>query len=390
MAGYVSSNSERLYVVKEAAYGQVRAGVSRDRIPVVRFTARQQFERGVRRDKTGTRTYVGHPANGRRTTEFSINTYLTSWSDQNMGPSYGPLFEASLGGSVRLSSGLVTAPGTTASVLSFEDPHGLVVGQGVSFGGELRFVAALPDLRTVVLNQAFSSLPFAGSSLANTASYSLATDLPSVSVFDYWTPATALQRVVVGGGVDQMRIQVNGDFHEFAFRGIAADLMDSSSFQAGSAGLTEFPAEPPLADFNYSVVPGHLGQAWIGAIPNQMYTLTEAQVTLENSLSARDREFGIAAKSCLVPGERRIQVSMALYEKDDAATMALYQAARQRSPISVMFQLGQQQGQLFALWIGNLIPEVPEFDDRETRLVWRFGEAQASGGADDELFVAFA
>jgi hypothetical protein len=37
----------------------------------------------------------------------------------------------------------------------------------------------------------------------------------------------------------------------------------------------------------------------------------------------------------------------------------------------------------------SVVPEVPEFDDAETRLQWKFTENRAQGTADDELVVAF-
>jgi hypothetical protein len=36
-----------------------------------------------------------------------------------------------------------------------------------------------------------------------------------------------------------------------------------------------------------------------------------------------------------------------------------------------------------------VIPEVPEFDDGDSRLEWVFGSSRAMGGVDDELYVAF-
>jgi len=69
--------------------------------------------------------------------------------------------------------------------------------------------------------------------------------------------------------------------------------------------------------------------------------------------------------------------------------IALYQASRQRSPMGVMFQLGQQEGQLFGVYLKSVVPEVPEFDDGETRLQWRFSNCRAQGTFNDELFVAF-
>lgn len=78
-----------------------------------------------------------------------------------------------------------------------------------------------------------------------------------------------------------------------------------------------------------------------------------------------------------------------LYERPEEATKSLYQAARDRSPVSVMFQLGQQEGQLCGVYLKSVIPEVPEFDDDEPRLRWRFRGCRAQGTIDDEIFIAF-
>jgi hypothetical protein len=78
-----------------------------------------------------------------------------------------------------------------------------------------------------------------------------------------------------------------------------------------------------------------------------------------------------------------------LYSKDDNATTGLYQAARQRSPISVMMQLGQADGQVMAVYLKSVVPEVPEFDDSKNRLQWQFRPSQGQGTTDDEMVVAF-
>ena len=72
------------------------------------------------------------------------------------------------------------------------------------------------------------------------------------------------------------------------------------------------------------------------------------------------------------PGQRTVTASFDLYTRDDDATKELYQAARQQSPISVMFQLGVVEGQLMGVYLKSVVPEVPEFDDGENRLQWRF------------------
>ena len=59
-------------------------------------------------------------------------------------------------------------------------------------------------------------------------------------------------------------------------------------------------------------------------------------------------------------------------------------------PISVMLQLGAESGNLFGVYLQTMVPEVPEFDDDERRLQWRFSNCRAQGTSNDELILAFA
>ncbi len=389
MPSYISSNSQRLYVALEPEFGQTAALTGAHRIPAVKFGARQRSEALARRDKTGTRTFRGVPASGRKKTNFSLKTYMAGWGAQAAPPAYGALFQGALGAAPQLYAGAVTGLGSTAKNIVFAGPHGLSVGQAITFGGEIRFVAALADPLTVVLNQGFSTIPAAGSPVGATASYRPGNLLPSMNVFEYRSPETALKRFVSGGVVDQMTVTINGDFHEFQFEGVAQDLVDSASFSAGIAGLTNFPEEPAHADFDYAVVPGNLGQAWLGNAMSKFCTITNAQLTVQNNVEVRDTEFGCDCALAAVPGERLVSLTFSLFEQDDAATQALYQAARQRTPVSVMFQLGQQAGQLFGVWVTGMVPDIPDFDDSDTRVIWRFDGARAQGTVDDEIYIAF-
>lgn len=387
-SAYISSNANRLYAAREAGYGQVPAITAGNRFPAVKLTTRQQLDVADRKDKTGSRTFGGVPAGSRKRTSFQLRTYMTGW-DQNGEPGYGPLFEASLGGSPLLFTGGVLAAGTTQSQLVFNAVHGLISGQAVTHGGELRFVDAVVNDSTAILNAPLSVTPMAGSPVGPTVTYMLQTQLPSVSVFDYWSPATSVQRILAGAAVDRLDIQINGDYHEFEFRGGAQDILDSVSFASGMGALSSFPAEPAPDVFDYTIIPGHLGQAWLGANPDRFYTITDATVRLENDIDFRAREFGSALARCLAPGRRSVSANFSLYEQDDEAHKALYQAARQQSPIAVMFQLGQQSGQLFGAYMRSVVPEVPDFDDSDRRLQWAFRDARAQGTIDDELVVAF-
>ena len=246
------------------------------------------------------------------------------------------------------------------------------------------------DANTVQLNAPFTTTPAAGATIGATVTYVPSTNLPSVSVFDCWSPTTAVQRLLCGAAIDQMEILVNGDYHEVHFRGLAQDVLDSSSFSDNSVGqLQSFPEEPAVGAFDFSVVPGNLGQAWLGVSPTQFFTITNASVVLKNSLETRSTEFGSIFPRAICPGQRSVTAAFDLYGQDDSATTALYQAARQQSPISVMFQLGDAEGQVMAVYLKSVIPEVPEFDDSENRLQWRFRASRAQGTVDDEVVVAF-
>jgi len=389
MSCYISSNNNRFYAAVETAFGAAPAIDASNRFPGVKLTLKQQTDKPERKDKTGTRTFMGLPPNLRTQTTFDLRSYMTGWSDQASEPSHGPLIEAALGSDALLFAGGVAGAGCEGKTLVLASPHLLAAGQAVAFGGEIRFVSAIVNETTVLLNAAFSLVPSEGSPIGRTATYMPSLRPKSVSIFDYWSPAEAVQRIVCGAGIDKMQLQVNGDYHEFRFTGAAMDVVDSSSFGGGQASLLSFPAEPTVADFDYSIIPGHLGQAWLGPVASRFFTVTDAEITLDNNLDLRAREFGAITPRCIAAGTRSALVDLSLYGREDEATVSLYQAARQRSPIEVMLQLGQDAGQLFGVYLKSVVPEVPEFDDSETRLQWHFRGCRAQGTVDDEIVVAF-
>jgi hypothetical protein len=389
MSCYISTKQNRFYVAIEDRYGQVAPIAEATRVPAVRLVARQELERIERRDKIGGRTFGGIPSGVRRRTSFELTTYLTEWRAGAPAPGYGPLFLGAFGGGSRSFAGGVVSS-LSGTQLRTGSAHGLIPGQAVACGGEIRFVTAAVDAQTVQLNAPFTGPVGAGTPIERTMTFLPGGALPSVSIFDYWSPGSAVHRILAGAAVDRLRVNINADFHEFTFSGAAQDLLDSASFESGQGELDEFPEEPPLAPDSYGVVPGNLGQAWLGSSPEQFLTVTEAEVVLDNNLDVRAREFGSMGPRCIVAGERYVSASFSLYEKPDEATKSLYQAARQRSPISVMFQLGIQPGQLCGVYLKSVIPEVPEFMDDETRLEWRFRDCRAQGWIDDEIYLAFA
>lgn len=388
MACYISSNDNRFYAALEQQFGTVTAVTAADRFPGVSLRATQSNVLPKRRDKTGTRTWQGIMGMPRRRTRFTLETYLVSRENAGEAPGYGPMIRAALGGEPRASAPLQVASASGTSITTATN-HGLGEGMAVTFGGEIRAVAAVADAQTIVVAAPFTTTPGAGSMLGATVSFGPAKQLPSVSLYDYWSPEASVQRLLRGTAVDKMEIRVNGDFHEIGFEGIAADLLDSASFESGQGGLTQFPAEPTVSELIYSPVPGHLGQAWVGLGPSRFHTVTSAQITVDNNLETRRNEFGMIDPRCLVAGEREVSVEFELYSRDDASFNELYQAARQRSPVSCFIQLGEVEGELCGVYVKSFVPEVPEFIDDENRLRWRFKASRAQGTAEDEIYVVF-
>ena len=389
MSGYISSNANRFYTALETNYGQAVPVSASNRFPATKIIAHQIVESGKRLDKTGSRTYLGAPETGLRKTAFEARSYLTGWNGVGQ-PCYGPLFEAGLGSIPNASSGLVVSSVLSTTQIRTAVPHGLSAGSGVSISNEIRFVTSAPDAFTLVLNAPFSSTPAPNSAAAPCISYSVATHLPSVTLYDYWDPSTAMSRMITGAAVDVLGISIKGDRHEFRFSGPAADLISANSFAAGEGGLSSYPSEPTLVPFDCYGVPGHLGQVWLGSSLNRFFTLTKASIEVKNNIGLRDNEFGSSFPLGMAAGLRKVISSFALLAQDDAQSVALYAAAKQRTLISAMLQLGQQQGQLMGIYLPEVKPEIPQYNDSETQLQWEFNNNVAQGTLNDEIYIAFA
>src|SRR5271157_600416 len=123
MSCYISSNNNRLYAALESSYGVVPAITGQNRIPVVKLVAKQVPEQTSRRDKTGSRTFVGLPNTIRKTTSFQLNTFMTEWTNQTAPPSEGPLFQAAMGGTPLLYNGGTVAVVTGTTQIQFTAAH---------------------------------------------------------------------------------------------------------------------------------------------------------------------------------------------------------------------------------------------------------------------------
>lgn len=387
MACYISTRNSRYYAAVESGFGQVAPVTPAHRFTGLWLDIVQRWEEPRRRDKTGTRTYQGIAGRLRRRTTFELTTYLYARDAATAPPRFGPLMECALGSAARVTPGGLAVAQIQGTAVIFTTDHALEPGDAVSFGGELRFVTACPDARTVWVNA-----PLTGGSTAQVGgavSYRPGPKLPSASLYDYWSPESAVQRILCGCVVDELDIELNGDFHELRFRGEAAGMVDSASFEAGEGGLESFPAEPEQQELLELPVPGHLGQAWIGNSPVMLGTVASARIRIKNNIDLRWRDFGSLWPRCAIPGDREVRVDLEIYSSDSEICEAIHASANRREPMALMVQMGEVPGAMCGIHVANFVPAPPEFLDGEERLRWRLRGSRAVGFRDDEIYVAF-
>jgi hypothetical protein len=204
MSNYIWSDANRFYAATESSFGIPAPIAASNRLAATRLRCHQSLDNTARRDKTGSRTYLGSAATATRLSSFELGANLIS-SEDVTAPIYGPLVQAAMGASPELVQGLAVAAADGLQIQT-ETSHNLSVGSAISSGGETRFVTLVRDSATVSVNVPFSVTPGVGEVLATTVGYKLATQLPSVSLYDYWDPANAVSRLITGAGIDKFQI----------------------------------------------------------------------------------------------------------------------------------------------------------------------------------------
>ena len=265
MSCHIASYANRSYAALESELGAVAAITTSHRLPLSKLDIRSVREASQRLDKSGGRTFVGAPNNGREHTTVQFSTYLTGWDALSGVPELDAALQAVMGGEVQASVPNIITSISSGLTVTMSAPHGLSIGQAISVGSEIRFVDSILDDHTVVVNCPMPADAGEGSAVGRCITYRLGSHLKSLTILDYWDPSTAIQRCAAGVSVDQLLVSVNGDFHEMVFSGEGSAYYDSASELPGSSGLQEFPIEPIGEWAVGELIPGSVGRAWIGA-----------------------------------------------------------------------------------------------------------------------------
>lgn len=388
MGCYINSTNERLYGALETEFGTAVNLTAQDRLSFRSLKLKEETIRASRRDKTGSRTrFAPHPEIRTENT-FDLVCYFPGRDPANPTDAMTNLVESALGGERRPAGGLtVSATSANPAGLTFAAPHGLATGQGLRFGGQLRFVRAVPDANSVLLSAPFDNGITAGSALGISATLFPGEKPRSITLGNYWTPNGSLDRILAGSVIDEMEIALNSDFHGVRFRGVTREVASASSFAAGSTGLSQFPAEPSADYQSFLLVPGHIGRLFLGGIEFYLLSLS---LRLKNQVDARVREFGLNVAPCYSADLREVSVQFGLYASTKEAVLGLHAMARQRQETDLSIQLGNKAGQLVGIHIPKFIPEIPEITDAESRVVMSYPSSLAYGVVNDEISIAFA
>lgn len=383
---YIATHSNRIYLKSEVDHPELNEMTEAQLAPVTSLRVSAKRKQLFRQDKTGYRSETPVLGPQRELIEVAMQAYGTGWDGGSLKTAISPLLESGLAAATTVGSSYTVAAVSGTSI-TFDADTTLAVGAALVFGQEMRFVAALSGPRDVTLNAAFTMEPSAGSTLLGSVGLRAGDSVRPMSVLDTWSPSQAVQRYLTGVAADKLMIEINNDFLEVSMKGYAQNLYDSVS-GVGGAGFLFPPAPAGAGNVLASPIAGHLGQAILGIEGTRVCTMTEAKITIDNNIEPRTDEFGCYGTKAFVLGKRRVTLDLTLFERNDSLSQALYAAAVNNTPVPVMLQVGNQQGGMFGIYLPAVLFAIPDFDDKQARLLWRFQASLALGAENDEVFLA--
>jgi hypothetical protein len=202
-----------------------------------------------------------------------------------------------------------------------------------------------------------------------------------LSVFDFWTPSTALQQIAFGTIVRRGRFSAGQDVASVEFDLQSRWVIDSAQFAsaatAAKGGLTAFPSEPGSPTTNGNMAIGFTGA---NTIDGSSYAELRS---FEIDINA-NRELPNDVFNSYYPGSpggdiREVGVSWSIYDTDASALNTLKGKAISQTPVAVVFQIGTVPGNIWTFTMNNVVLNSPATDDGQRRKVVNFsGRAYAS------------
>lgn len=224
------------------------------------------------------------------------------------------------------------------------------------------------------------------------ATYGLADNSYSASIWHYNDPSTVAQYVGISSVCNQLKITGGGDVPMLEFNGQSLwsydtdQAADSGMDSVGKGGLSSIPAQPT------PTVNGKPPAGFTGAITldgNSYSTLRNFTITLSVARNLPLDVFNSYYGAAPVPGLRQVMVDFNIYDDDSANLQSLKQKAMvDKTQVNLIFQIGTIAGNRWAFTLKNCLLPAYTLDQGSDRRAIQFRDVHAYDttiGANDAL-----
>jgi hypothetical protein len=229
-----------------------------------------------------------------------------------------------------------------------------------------------------ILQCLFGQAPTSG---GGSVTYALAdaNPIPSFSLWDFRTPSTLQQRVVLGAVVSEATFTLGQNVATWSASGTGVWALDSNNYSTQGTvqqgGLSAFPVEPTTPVTNGNAAVGFTGVATFdGNVIAEMQTAT---VRVRTGNSVVNDTFGSYYPVLAEGAMRSIGLAFTIYDNDGTGIANIKTKANTQTPITVSLQIGTISGNIWTLTLKNVQVQPPAYDDSRNRFICSFPESLA-------------
>ncbi len=208
--------------------------------------------------------------------------------------------------------------------------------------------------------------------------YDPADTTPSLSIWDFKKPSTAMQKVAFGSIVRTMRVTGGQDVATIDFEGQTYYILDSERYttitngDAKKGGLTAgaFPSEPGSPATSGTFVVGFTGAATLDG--NSYTDLRTFSINCDSGRELPNDVFNAYLPGTPAIDRRNITGEFSIYADDGANLKSLIAKAYNNTGVTLVFQFGLVAGNIWKFTLRNCLLAVPVEDDSQKRMALNF------------------
>lgn len=229
--------------------------------------------------------------------------------------------------------------------------------------------------------------------------YTFNDNIPMVTIWSFRQPSTLDQRVLHSAVVQEATFNIGQDgAGTWSCQGEGVSLLTSNGFSSADAitrgGLSAFPTEPGSPVTNGNILAGFTGlvqvqepganvgsDGWDGNTlsPGTAQTIAvirTANIRVQTQNMLVKDTFGSYYPTLTEGGERTVSTSFSLYDSDDTSTENIKQASYDKTPVTIVYQLGTVAGNIWTFTLSNVQLATYELNDQQLRFSMDVGESR--------------